>query len=205
MSQSQETSSLGKNAPHKPQISDTIPTLHRYITGYDPKGSGQSVILQQDTGRWKHMTTHGVENNRGHNVLWSNSFPVDMNDDADIKAHEALQDKGTLGLIKPGGVVVRVVDFAPEYPGRMHITKSLDVGVVIEGTVEMVLDSGETAILERGDVVVQRATMHQWRNAGTGWARMLYVLQDAADVDVNGQKVNEAMAKLDPDIPRSGN
>ena len=40
----------------------------------------------------------------------------------------------------------------------MHRTQSLDFGVVLEGEIELVLDSGETRLLKRGDVAVQRGT-----------------------------------------------
>jgi len=64
----------------------------------------------------------------------------------------------------------------------MHKTASIDYGVVLEGTIELVLDSGETKVMTRGDVCVQRATMHAWRNVteGDGWGRMLFVLVTAA-------------------------
>ena len=50
----------------------------------------------------------------------------------------------------------------------MHRTVSLDYGVVLEGEVELVLDSGETRLMKRGDVSVQRGTNHAWRNMGCG-------------------------------------
>jgi quercetin dioxygenase-like cupin family protein len=57
----------------------------------------------------------------------------------------------------------------------MHRTESLDYGVVLEGSMELILDSGETKIMNRGDVCVQRATSHAWKNVSEngGWARML--------------------------------
>ncbi|CAK96587.1 uncharacterized protein An07g01420 [Aspergillus niger] len=73
----------------------------------------------------------------------------------------------------------------------MHRTVSVDYGVVLEGEVELVLDSGETRLLKRGDVAVQRGTNHAWRNVtpdgegGEGmWARMLYVLMPAKGLEL---------------------
>lgn len=67
----------------------------------------------------------------------------------------------------------------------MHKTVSVDYGVVLEGVIELVLDSGETRIMRRGDVCVQRATNHAWRNVtpNDGWGRMLYVLVSAEKVE----------------------
>lgn len=74
------------------------------------------------------------------------------------------------------GTVLRFVDMAPNDTSPMHKTASLDYGVVIEGPVELMLDSGETQMMYRGDVCVQRATNHAWRNPNDFWVRMMYVL-----------------------------
>lgn len=73
---------------------------------------------------------------------------------------------------------MRFVDFAPGIECPMHKTVSLDYGVVLEGIIELVLDSGEKRVMGRGDLCVQRATGHLWRNVtpGEGWARMMFVL-----------------------------
>lgn len=87
----------------------------------------------------------------------------------------------------------------------MHRTVSLDYGVVLEGEVELVLDSGETRLLKRGDVAVQRGTNHAWRNVTPDavdsvsgervpqWARMLYVLSPCEEVAVGGRKLGEVV------------
>ncbi|KND89556.1 hypothetical protein TOPH_05823 [Tolypocladium ophioglossoides CBS 100239] len=83
------------------------------------------------------------------------------------------------GVVSPGGTVCRVVDLAPRYECVMHRARNLDYAVVIEGSVVLTLDSGEEALLARGDVAVQRAASHGWRNpSATEWARMVIVLQD---------------------------
>ncbi len=75
----------------------------------------------------------------------------------------------------------------------MHRTESLDLGVVIEGTMEQELDSGEKKIMHRGDVCVQRGTNHAWRNIteNGGWARMMFVLLAAEKVTVGGKDLGE--------------
>lgn len=81
-----------------------------------------------------------------------------------------------------------MVDFAPASDCMMHRTQSLDYGIVLEGAIELVLDSGETRLMRRGDVAVQRATMHAWRNPSeTEWARMVFVLQDCQPLAVGGE------------------
>ena len=77
----------------------------------------------------------------------------------------------------------------------MHRTQSLDYGVVLEGEVEMILDGGETRLLRRGDVAVQRGTNHAWRNTSeTEWARMLFVLLASEKVMVAGKELGEDLS-----------
>ena len=46
--------------------------------------------------------------------------------------------------------------------------------------------------MHRGDVAVQRATMHAWENPSKSeWARMLFVLQDCQKVSLCGQTLKE--------------
>jgi len=126
-------------------------------------------------------------------VYTTSEFPPDLNDEKDIKAHETLMETKTLGLEHKNGTVCRHVDFSPEYTCFMHRTQSLDYGIVLEGEVEMILDSGEVKLMKRGDVAVQRATMHAWRNPSkTEWARMVFVLQDCEKVVVKGEALGNA-------------
>lgn len=102
------------------------------------------------------------------------------------------------------GTVLRFVDFAPSVPGFMHRTVSLDYGVVLEGTIELELDSGEKRTLQRGDSCVQRATNHSWKNVtpNEGWARMMFVLVTSKEVEVGGEKLGEELNDM-PDVKSS--
>ncbi|KAH6649277.1 hypothetical protein F5144DRAFT_477599 [Chaetomium tenue] len=121
----------------------------------------------------------------------TSTFPVDIANDADTTAYRAfLADPP--GLTVKTGTVLRYVDMPPGATSPMHRTVSLDYGVVLEGEVELVLDSGETRVMRRGDVSVQRATMHAWRNCSkTEWVRMLYILQPVQSLEVAGEPLKE--------------
>jgi quercetin dioxygenase-like cupin family protein len=97
------------------------------------------------------------------------------------------------------------VDFAPGKDPYMHRTESLDYGVVLEGTVELSLDSGETRIMKRGDMCVQRATNHAWKNVteNEGWARMMFVLVSSEKVVVGGKELGEELGSMSEDVPRN--
>lgn len=110
----------------------------------------------------------------------------------------------------PHGTIVRIIDIPPEgqdgpdfdketarklfeqvglaenaehtIPGRhpmMHRTESIDYGIVLEGQIVLLLDEDEV-VLEQGDMVVQRGTIHAWTNRTDKTVRMLFVLTDGA-------------------------
>jgi quercetin dioxygenase-like cupin family protein len=143
----------------------------------------------------------------GFNEIYTtSSFPVSLNNDTDVSTHDTLLSSGKLGLVNPGGTVCRIVDFAPGYDCMMHRTQSLDFGVVLEGAIELVLDSGEKQLMQRGDVAVQRGTMHAWKNPSeTEWGRMMFVLQDCEKVELGGKLLKEDLGTGTEGLPASGN
>ena len=79
----------------------------------------------------------------------------------------------------------------------MHRAMSVDYGVVIEGEFELTLSSGESRIMKRGDVCVNRATMHKWRNCDHEHSgRMLFILLDCKPFEVNGKMVQQELGDL---------
>ncbi|PSS37660.1 hypothetical protein PHLCEN_2v484 [Hermanssonia centrifuga] len=48
-------------------------------------------------------------------------------------------------------------------------------------------DGSEHLLDQPGSIVIQRGTMHAWRNPGPEWARWVCVLVDADPAVVNGQ------------------
>lgn len=78
------------------------------------------------------------------------------------------------------GSVFRVAEFPPASVGEepyMHRTPTIDFGVVLEGELTLVLDTGET-VLRPGDTFVQRQANHGWINRGSAFVRMAVVLID---------------------------
>ena len=194
--------SSSTDRPPQPGQVSNLPGPTTYITGHDIS-TGKAIIHSTRPGTWKSYDS----NLMGFNVVYTtSSFPASLNNDSDIISHDTLLSSGKLGLVNPGGTVCRMVDFAPGFDCMMHRTQSLDFGVVLEGTIELVLDSGETKIMERGDVAVQRATMHAWRNPSeTQWARMMFVLQDCEKVELDGQVLKEDLGRGTEGLPASGN
>lgn len=63
----------------------------------------------------------------------------------------------------------------PDLSGR-HINDSVDLGVVLSGTVSLELDRGEAITLRTGDTFVQNGAHHRWINHGEAPARIAMVL-----------------------------
>ncbi|RHZ45593.1 cupin domain-containing protein [Aspergillus thermomutatus] len=159
----------------------------RYITTHD--SSGKAIIHSEQPLKWGAYQGGAL----GMGVAYTTSeFPANLNNDADIKTHENLMQSNSLGLVNPNGTTCRFVDFGPGGEPFMHRTQSLDYGIVLQGEIEMILDSGEKRVLKAGDIAVQRGTMHAWRNPNaTEWTRMVFVLQDCQEVKIGGAVLGE--------------
>jgi len=188
-------------AEHHAQIPDSkLRPIDRFITDHDAEG--QATFSKAVTERlpWQ-QTAPGV---RFGLAYVTEGQPIDLTDNADVQAYQD-KLKNPPGIVIPGGSVLRVVDMAPRMLSPMHRTVSLDYGVVLEGEVELVLDSGETRLLKRGDISIQRGTNHAWRNASeTEWARMMYVLQEAHPLQFNGKALGEDYGVGMGDVKPSG-
>jgi quercetin dioxygenase-like cupin family protein len=172
------------------------------FTGHN-QASGKAVIQERRSPPW----TVYDDKKMAFNVVYTTSeFPPALNGDADIANHDKVMASKQLGLVNKNGTVCRIVDFAPQFDCMMHRTQSLDYGVVLEGSIELVLDSGETQLMHRGDVCVQRGTMHAWRNnSTTEWARMLFVLQDSQPILFGKERLGEDLGRGVEGLPDSGN
>lgn len=127
----------------------------------------------------------------------THKFPVDLSIENDIEQceHDRTQPMfpGARRVCPDGGTAVCIMSLKPgagKEDGIMHRTMTLDVLVVIEGEVEIHLDSGEKKVVKAGDSIVQRATMHKWVNAtpNNGWARLVVFIQSAANAVHIGEK-----------------
>ena len=90
------------------------------------------------------------------------------------------------------GTFVTMLDFSPGAETPFHRGESIDYNIVVEGEFDLVLDSGEVTRMRRGDVNVQRATLHKWVNVSGGEkepGRLFNVLVDIKRLVVDGKEV----------------
>ena len=161
-----------------------LPTQNRFITGHDDNGLSVFTPIQEEA------LFEDINSDMDFFVAYTNDFQPDMNNSADLKQYKKVNEGPQPPLTLPGRTVLRVCNFAPGSTTAMHRTMSLDYGIVLKGEVELVLDSGETRLLKTGDIAVQRGTMHAWRTPSKDrWSRMVFVLQDAKQLEVTGKKL----------------
>ena len=152
-----------------------LPPVRRVVTGHD--AAGKAVVIDDSLLAARSNpsgTTHFT-------LVWTSvGMPID-NDDATDGA------KRNVDLTLPGGSVIRTVDMVPGTVAPMHRTNSLDYGIVISGQIELILDDGATTLVEAGGIVIQRGTIHAWRNPSADTtARVAFVLLDATPATVDG-------------------
>ena len=100
--------------------------------------------------------------------------------DALPASYQATGDRASFRL-QPVGAGVRIIrnklppdslmyvdaEGRPRTPGPseyLHRTRTIDFIQVLEGELWLILEGGEEIRLEAGDCVVQRGTVHAWRN-----------------------------------------
>ncbi|HEX3832626.1 MAG TPA: cupin domain-containing protein [Solirubrobacteraceae bacterium] len=141
----------------------------RVVTGHD--ASGRGVVLSD--GPPPHV--RDVPDGAMFVEVWSTASTP-----APITAAQPEPAPPGSELRPPaGGTRVRMVVMPPGTRSPMHRTESIDYGIVLQGSVVLVLDGTERA-LAAGDVVIQRGTDHAWENRGDADARVVFVLVDGA-------------------------
>lgn len=81
-----------------------------------------------------------------------------------------------LGTSMAGGSVFRLASYEPGVQARWHVTDSVDYAICLSGEMWMELEDGAEVHLKAGDVVIQRATMHNWVVKGDKPCVMAFIL-----------------------------
>ncbi|KIW90586.1 uncharacterized protein Z519_08369 [Cladophialophora bantiana CBS 173.52] len=158
----------------------SLPTTRRIVTGHD--STGKSIIESDIT-----LTPANPLDATGApptgvipgftNIFRTAGFPA-----ANVQGPWTDVHGKKIGLVDQAGVYCRIVDFPATGPETkddvniMHRTQSVDFGVVLKGTITLILDDGSETVMKEGDVCVQRGTNHAWKNVSTENCRVLFVL-----------------------------
>jgi len=158
--------------------------VRRVVTGHDTEGKAIVSIDDISKNRPPRDPSNTVNETT---VVWTTEgFPVDNTTPEDGGQRET-------GITLPGGTVFRVVSFGPGNPDMNHRTDSVDYAVVMSGEIDMELDDGASVHLKAGDVLVQRGTIHNWKNRGTEPCLIAFILISAKPVEVGGKTLPATM------------
>lgn len=131
----------------------------------------------------------------GGNIWRTEGWPCkDNNEDVDGSTRD-IPESSSFGLVPTNGTNIRSTDLAPGVVTPMHRTNSVDINILVKGRVVLILDDGsETELSETGSTVVQRGTIHAWRNpSSTEWTRWISVLIPAEPAVVDGVEKGPAL------------
>jgi quercetin dioxygenase-like cupin family protein len=107
-------------------------------------------------------------------LIWTtDTMPPDVAGDVDRGALQSARPPGHRGTI------FRIIEFGPGNESDNNVTPTIDYALVLKGEIDMDLDDGASVHLTEGDVLVQRATVHNWRNRGTEPCVIAFILIDA--------------------------
>lgn len=170
----------------------------RVVTGH--RGGKSVVLTDQRREAYKFKTVAGFE----HTYMWSTNGSLESDPD------KVEQDLPRSALPSANGSLLHIVTFPPaktaasstsvpsqvaqefltRLPGladtferdgsQMHVTLTVDYAILLDGELWLELDDGETVHLSAGDIVVQQATRHGWRNKGEHPATIAFVMLGAA-------------------------
>lgn len=151
------------------------PPVRRIVTGHD--AGGKAVFRSDDLLPVEPIPSGDA----AFGLVWTTAtVPADNNDETDGRMRDA-------GLTLNQGSVIRIVDMVPGGTSPMHRSSSIDYGIVLSGSVELELDDGAVTTAHAGDIIIQRGTVHLWRNPlPDTTCRIAFVLIEAAPAQVNG-------------------
>ncbi|MBU6207731.1 MAG: cupin domain-containing protein, partial [Alphaproteobacteria bacterium] len=146
-------------------LSDSgLPGVQRIVTGHN--ANGRAIFKSEDISPTKMIPSGDAS----FLTIWSTeTVPADLNDERDGR------DLPT-GLTLERGSVIRITDMLPGKESPFHRTNSVDYGIVLEGEIELELDDGRKTTIRQGGIVVQRGTMHLWRNTTDKVTRIAFIL-----------------------------
>jgi len=129
-------------------------TLRRVVTGH--QAPAQAAFVSDD------VIEPTVFSGSGNSVyqVWGADEPRELPDSGGAPLQAG-------PLPPPGGYRVLIFNLSATPTAEalgIHATDSTDVIVVIDGEVDLELDSGEIRTLMAGDTLVQNATAHRWVN-----------------------------------------
>jgi hypothetical protein len=156
-------------------ISDEVglENAFRSVPGFNPVILGATMIANTELTNGGYMAGTSCVPKPGGTSLLMVTFPPDK-----VMASPTFDGQlaGEEYLNRLPGLAEA---FEPDNPG-MHRTPTIDYAIVFDGEIVCEFDNGEVN-LARGDVLINHATRHAWRNRSDEPATMIFVLAGCVD------------------------
>jgi len=155
------------------------PSLRRIVTKHDKDGIAvvdtDTTVHSQNAAKW----------NVSLGTIWAtDAVPTNDNNLNVDGATRPIHD-----IVSPNGTACLYTDLGPGVTVPMHRTSTVDLNVLIYGEVILIMENGEEYHLKNpGDTVVQKGTLHAWKNPINTWTRWVTFVIDAEPAaGVDGQ------------------
>lgn len=178
-------------------VSLPLTGLRCIVTAHDSQANG---IIQRDAI----IPMENMPEIKGalSSTLWviGDAVPTNDNNCDEDGAVRLIDNARNMDLVHPTGINCRTTDLEPGAITPMHRTSSMDFNILISGELTLILEDGTERTLQNpGDTVVQKGTMHAWRNPSSQyWARWISILVSAHPTTINGVELEPACQPLDP-------
>ncbi|KAJ9490187.1 hypothetical protein VN97_g3068 [Penicillium thymicola] len=185
-----------------PYERNPLPYIRRYITTHNT--DGESIFLSHAQVPDYLPSTPTGEDGEIALLYATTNMPASVDAEADVAQYDEFLHQPP-GITVDNGTLFRLIDIRPGKATPMNRTVSVDYGVIIEGDVDLVLDSGASRHMHRGDVIVQRGTAHSFRNrSNTDWCRMLFVYLPMEKINIQGKELKAEVYDEGFDNPDDG-
>jgi mannose-6-phosphate isomerase-like protein (cupin superfamily) len=182
--------SLTPRLSSKHLLSQSRRNMAHYITTHNPNGT---AVFSPKASLEQNKIPIPIGDIRI--ISSSHQFPLNLSSEADIDQYQ--EDRispffpGSRRICPDGGTATCLISMNPGAESAMHRTMTLDTLVVVDGEIQITLESGETRTLKAGDSLVQRATMHKWKNItpNNGVARWVVFIQASVEPLQVGNKI----------------
>ncbi|KAJ7250113.1 hypothetical protein B0H12DRAFT_1120828 [Mycena haematopus] len=163
-----------------------FPPVRRVVTGHTK--DGKSKVIADIVQPPRLFTPESVS--PMYDLHFTGESPAVI--DTEISNGEWVDEiKSHPEVFSGSGSNFRCWDFAPGQVSPLHRTVTLDYAVVFRGSITLELEEGERVTLNEGDTVIQRGTIHTWRNETTEWAKVYFVMLGAKPIEVEGLTLKE--------------
>ena len=145
-----------------------LPPVRRIITSEN--AAGQSYVLADGPSANVVM----LNGSRVERLWETQGLPVPVPIDRDLGA--TAKNGYRPGFVGSSMYVADIPVGSGLQQVPMHKLTSMDYIIVMEGTIDLVLDGGKRVPMKRGDILIQAGDNHSWINTGKTPVRLLNII-----------------------------